>query len=100
MNFVRSSNISLKYQRIAPSCCKAIGIRKFELVAKTQFLCLEISFYSVRKRVVAKKLKGHMMNITKAFYFFFPIDISVKPKSQFFSFLVLQYHGVDWRAYV
>ena len=38
MNYVRSNNLSLKYQRCWPSGCKDIGIRKFEFVAKTQFL--------------------------------------------------------------
>jgi len=28
----------LKYQRFTPSGCKDIGARKFEFVAKTQFL--------------------------------------------------------------
>ena len=30
--------MSFKYQRRTPSGCKDIGIRKFEFVAKTQFL--------------------------------------------------------------
>ena len=38
MNSVRSNNVSLKYQRPTPSGCKDIWIRKFECVAKTQFL--------------------------------------------------------------
>ena len=38
MNFVSSNNLSLKYQRFTPSCCKDIQIRKFEFAAKTQFL--------------------------------------------------------------
>ena len=38
MNYVRSSNPSLKYQRFTPSGCRDIGIRKFGIVAKTQFL--------------------------------------------------------------
>ena len=37
MNSVRSNNLSLKYQRVTPSGCKDIGIRKFEFVVKTQF---------------------------------------------------------------
>ena len=40
MNSVRINNLRLKYQRFAPSDCKDIGIRRFEFVAKTQFLCL------------------------------------------------------------
>ena len=38
MNSVRSNHLSLKYQRFTPSGYKDIGIRKFEFVAKTQFL--------------------------------------------------------------
>ena len=38
MNSVRSKNVGLKYQRPTPSGCKDIGIRKFEFVAKAQFL--------------------------------------------------------------
>ena len=33
-----SNNLSLKYQICTPSNCKDKGIRKFEFVAKTQFL--------------------------------------------------------------
>ena len=40
MNSVRWKNLSLKYQRITPSGGKNIGIRKSELVTKTQFLCI------------------------------------------------------------
>ena len=35
---VRSNSLSLKYQRFTPSGCEAIGVRKCEFVAKTQFL--------------------------------------------------------------
>ena len=35
---VTLKNLSLKYQSSTPSGCKDIGIRKFEFVAKTQFL--------------------------------------------------------------
>ena len=38
MNYVRSNSLSLKYQGFPPSDCQDIGIRKFEFVAKTQFL--------------------------------------------------------------
>ena len=38
MNSVRSNSLSLKYHRCTTSGCKNIGIRKFEFVAKTQFL--------------------------------------------------------------
>ena len=38
MNSVRSKNLSLKYQKVKPTGCRDIEIRKFEVVAKTQFL--------------------------------------------------------------
>jgi len=37
----------LKYQRFKPSGCKDIGIRRFEFVAKTQFLYLFIIYFIV-----------------------------------------------------
>ena len=37
MNYVRSNDLSLKYQRFTLSGCKEIGIRKFEFEAKAQF---------------------------------------------------------------
>ena len=40
LNSVKSNNVSLKCQRPTPSGGKDIGIRKFEFVAKTQFLLL------------------------------------------------------------
>jgi len=39
MNYFRSDNNSLKYQRLTPSRCKDIAIWKSEFVVKTQFLC-------------------------------------------------------------
>jgi len=42
MNFVRSNNFNLKYQRFTSSGCKDIGIRKFEFVAWNQFLSRKI----------------------------------------------------------
>ena len=38
INSGRSNSLSLKYQRLTPSGCKDIGVRKFKFVAKTQFL--------------------------------------------------------------
>ena len=46
MNPDRSNNLSLKYQTFTPSGCKDIGIRKFEFVAKTQFLYEEFIILS------------------------------------------------------
>ena len=45
MNYVRLSNPSLKYLRFTPSGCRDIGLRKFEFVAKTQFLLTELKNY-------------------------------------------------------
>ena len=47
MNSVRSSVLSLKYQRLTPSSCQDIRIRQFEFVVKTQFfdqILLKIAF--------------------------------------------------------
>ena len=41
MNSVRSNNLNLKNHMITPSGKKDIEIRKFKLVAKTQFLFQE-----------------------------------------------------------
>ena len=39
MNYFRSNNDSLKYQRLTPSGCKDMTIGKSEFVTKTKFLC-------------------------------------------------------------
>ena len=41
MNSVRSKNVGLKYQRFTASGFKDKRIRKFEFVAKAQFLFIE-----------------------------------------------------------
>ena len=38
INSGRSNSLSLKYQRFTPIGCKDIGVRKWKIVAKTQFL--------------------------------------------------------------
>jgi len=42
MNLILSNNLSLKHQRFTLSGCKDIKIRKFDFVAKTQFLNLQL----------------------------------------------------------
>jgi len=42
MNFDASNYLSLKYQKSTTSGSIDIGIRKFEFVAKTQFLRFEV----------------------------------------------------------
>ena len=44
MNSVRSDNLSLKYQSFTTLGCKDVGVRKFEFVAKTQFLRYLLQF--------------------------------------------------------
>ena len=56
INSVRSINLSLKYQRFTPSDSKDIGIRKFELVANTQFL----SFFFVKS--LNRPFKDHIQD--------------------------------------
>ena len=41
--YVRLNNPSLKYQRFTSSGCRTVGIRKFEFLAKPQFLLAEFS---------------------------------------------------------
>ena len=56
MNSVRLNNLSLKNQRFTPSGWKTIGIRKFEFVAKTQFLSIQIlGTYGVQSSHFEKK---------------------------------------------
>ena len=42
LNSVRLNSLSLKYKRFTPSSCKDRVISKFELVAKTQFLGINV----------------------------------------------------------
>ena len=47
----------MKYQRLTPSGCKDKGVKKYEFVAKTQFLCGESHFEMfVESLGVPKKL--------------------------------------------
>ena len=45
INFVMSNNLSLKYQRYTPSGSKDIRIKKFEFVAKIQFLYMVLEIF-------------------------------------------------------
>ena len=40
---------SFEYQSSTTVCCKDIGIRLFEFVAITQFLCIEILFLKAKR---------------------------------------------------
>ena len=58
MNYVRSNRIKLKYQRILPSGCKDIGIKKVEFVRKkTQFLFLEKSIHTTSSYFAQSEFK-------------------------------------------
>ena len=46
MNYVGSNSLSLEYQGFPPSDSQDIGIRKFEFVAKTQFLLITMRYRS------------------------------------------------------
>ena len=56
INSARTNNLSLKYQRFAPSDGKNIRIGKFEFVTTTQFLCLII----YRIGLSSVKIKLHL----------------------------------------
>ena len=58
MNSVKLNNVSLNYQRPTSSRCKDIGIRKFEFVAKTQFLR---GFKTVRSQIKNTKISPSRM---------------------------------------
>ena len=56
MNSARYKNLSLKYLRLKPKGCKEIEIRKFEFVAKTQFILrtlLTISTWNLSKQTIS-----------------------------------------------
>ena len=57
MNYVRSNNLSLKYQRFTPSGCTDIGIRIFEFATKTQFLSDSLSH-----NIFFKRFNSNLMN--------------------------------------
>ena len=50
MNSFRSKNLCLKYEKFTPSAGKDIEIRKFEFVAKTQFLITKTTFHLVLEK--------------------------------------------------
>ena len=56
INSVRSSILSLKYQRFAPSGCNDIGIRKSQFVVKTQLLQEKISCRPSCSNITVKKI--------------------------------------------
>ena len=71
MNSVRSNNPSLKYKRYTVSGSKDIGIRKFELVAKTQFVLIkggENMFDDLRDCVITCVSPSSMLRYQGHFY--------------------------------
>jgi len=61
MNSVRSNNLSLKNEKFRASGCKDAGIRKFEFVAKTHFLCLSQTCAKYQKK---DELLGHKVALS------------------------------------
>ena len=59
---IKSNNLSLKYQRFPISGCIDIGIRKFEFVAKTQFLW---SINVFTKKITVKVQQNYSKNSAK-----------------------------------
>ena len=84
INSARTNNLSLKYQRFAPSDGKNIRIGKFEFVTTTQFLCLII----YRIGLSSVKIKLHL--------WFFKHLICEKTPNILNSFYIIKYkviHG-------
>ena len=54
MNSVRTKCISLKVLRFTTSGCKDIVVRKFEFVAKTQFLFVFKHYFLFNKKIKEK----------------------------------------------
>ena len=70
MNYVISINLSLKYQKFTQSGCKEKGIKKFEIVAKTQFLStitvVILGFYCSFSNVIEKKTRHVYKGLDKS----------------------------------
>ena len=64
MSSFRSINQSLKYKRFTPSGIKNIGIRKFEFVAKSQFLWL---FFWKREKCLQENHENKSNNIPQKY---------------------------------
>ena len=60
MNSVASNYLSLKYQKSTTSGSIDIGIRKFEFVAKTQFLYTKIHIYAAELPPMRVQYTGHV----------------------------------------
>ena len=76
MSSVRSNYLSLKYQRCTPSCCKNIGIRKFQFVATTQYVLDKISRLWKKLNLLMLKTKGKVF--CKYFNIFSIISDNIK----------------------
>ena len=86
MNSVRSNNLSLKYQRLETSGCKDIGMRKFEFVAKTQFLRIVCYKYTISIQFIYRvthkgwDIKDRLYGLYTIFFlnwrFYFPLNLN------------------------
>ena len=62
MNSVRPNNLSLKYQRFTSSDFNNIGIRQFDFVTKTQFLCGLVTKRRLLQLKDGPKAQNHKKN--------------------------------------
>ena len=89
MNSVRWKNLSLKYQRFAPSGGKNIGIRKSEFVTKTQFLYMpssEQNLYGFFLKATWKLVQQrHGEKLTKFYLFNLENDDNVDISFKYFN---------------
>ena len=69
LNLVRSTNLSLKYQRFTPSGCKEIWIRKFEFVAKNQLLIINVRKNMGERKLLIRFLSPRNFNFLEKEYF-------------------------------
>ena len=69
--YIISVRLNLKYRRFATSSCKDLGIRNFELVAKTHVLCFSFWFHPANVR---QKEKEHLMDSSCGFDFSHDIE--------------------------
>ena len=68
MNSVKLNNLSFKYLRFTQSGCKGIGIRKFDFMAKNQFL------FTIRFALFLNKMIKSTEKITTYFQVFLRLE--------------------------
>ena len=66
MSALSSNKLSLKYQNFTSSGCENTGIRKFEFVAKTQFLWTNTPFKLKHETITFATLKSSYPRLQKS----------------------------------